>query len=178
MMHQMQTEIEQKHEQIKALEAEIAELRQTLPAEPVGDYSFATPDGDVALSALFGDKDELIMVHNMGFACQYCTMWADGFNAVYRHIEERAAFAVASPDNVTAQAKGSDKRGWRFRMVSAEGTSFFADMGFEADDGSPWPGVSVFRRNSDGAIERHASAPFGPGDKFCSVWSFFELLPG
>ena len=178
MMHQMQADIQQKYEQIKALEEDVAVLRQSLPGQPVSDYSFNIAAGEIALSALFDGRQDLIMVHNMGFDCHYCTMWADGFNAVYPHMEERAAFVVASPDSPAAQAKGRAKHGWTFAMVSAEGTSFFADMGFQAEDGSPWPGVSVFRRNGDGAIERRASAPFGPGDKFCSVWSFFELLPG
>jgi hypothetical protein len=44
---------------------------------------------------------------NTGFACAYGTMWPDGFNRLPSHIEERAAFALASPDSVEQQAEGA-----------------------------------------------------------------------
>ena len=75
-----------------------------------------------------------------------------------------------------AQRAGAEKRGWRFPMVSADGTSLFKDLGFEAD-GGPMPGASILHRNADGSLARQVSVPFGPGDKFCSVFNFFELLP-
>ena len=78
------------------------------------------------------------------------------------------------PDVQKEFAKSHD---WNFRMVSSQGNSFFGDMGFEDADGNPYPGVSTFRKRGDGSIEHLASAQFGPGDKFCSVFSFFDLLP-
>jgi len=66
-------------------------------------------------------------------------------------------------------------RGWRFRMVSHQGTSFAADMGYRGDKG--WlPGVSVFRRVGD-RIYRVSDAPFDQGDDFCAVYHLFDLLP-
>ena len=162
--------------QIEALEQELTALRREAYGGPVTDYQLQGPQGRVTLSQLFGDRDQLIVIHNMGFACPYCTMWADGFNGLLPHIEERAAFALASPDSVERQQKGAAKRGWKFRMVSTEGSTFARDMGFE-EDGSPMPGVSTFVRAPDGGIRRHAAASFGPGDGFCSVWSFVDLLP-
>jgi hypothetical protein len=38
------------------------------------------------------------------------------------------------------------------------------------------PGVSVFRRQNEGIV-RVSDAPFSPGDDFCSVWHFFDLIP-
>ena len=49
-------------------------------------------------------------------------------------------------------------------------------MEYHTEQGGPLPGVSVFRRNEDGSIVRSAHAPFGPGDPFCPVWHFFDLL--
>jgi predicted dithiol-disulfide oxidoreductase (DUF899 family) len=103
-------------------------------------------------------------------------MWADGFNGLLPHIEERAAFVLSSPDSVEQQQKGAARRGWKIRMVSTQGSTFARDMGFE-QDGSPTPGVSTFVRAPDGSIRRHAATSLGPGDKFCSVWSFVDLLP-
>ncbi len=161
---------------IGALEAELKALRQGA-VETAKDYQFADAGGAVALSGLFGDKDELVLVHSMGTSCPYCTMWADGYSGVTSYVEERAAFVVASPDAPADQQKTAKSRGWNFRMVSSEGNSFFGDMGFEDGDGNPYPGVSTFRKRGDGSIEHLASAQFGPGDKFCSVFSFFDLLP-
>lgn len=161
---------------IGELERQLAALRREAYGGEVADYELAGPDGPVRLSQLFGGRDRLIVVHNMGFACPYCTMWADGFNGLLPHIEERAAFAIASPDPVEEQQKGAAGRGWRMRMVSTRGSTFSKDLGFE-DGGSPMPGVSTFVRGADGTIRRHAAAPFGPGDRFCAVWSFVELLP-
>ncbi len=161
---------------ISALEAELKALRQGA-VETAKDYQFADGNGGVALSALFGGKDELVLVHNMGASCPYCTMWADGYSGVTSYVEDRAAFVVASPDAPAEQQKTAKSRGWKFRMVSSQGNSFFADMGFEDADGNPFPGVSTFRKRADGSIEHLASAQFGPGDKFCSVFSFFDLLP-
>jgi hypothetical protein len=39
------------------------------------------------------------------------------------------------------------------------------------------PGVSVFRREGD-SILRVSDTSFSPGDDFCSLWHFFDLLPG
>ena len=167
-----------KYQQMMALQQEIMALQAAAPKQTVEDYALTDWSGaKPPLSALFGAKDDLILIHNMGFSCPYCTMWADGFNAVLPHIEERAAVVLTSPDDVSAQKTGAEKRGWTFRMLSNTGTSLNKDMGFEGEDGGPMPGCTVFHRNDDGTIVRYASAPFGPGDKFCSVFSFFELLP-
>ncbi|MDE2817636.1 MAG: DUF899 family protein [Chloroflexota bacterium] len=158
----------------------LVELRRRMPAEPVADYELAGPDGSVKLSAMFGDKSDLIVVHNMGSGCPYCTLWADGFNGVLSHLESRAAFVVVSPDAPEVQQRLAGKRGWRFRMVSAEGTTFIEDMGFGSEeehyDSHAMPGVSAFHKNPDGAIVRVARDFFGPGDLYCGVWHLFDLL--
>ncbi|MGG0717046.1 DUF899 family protein [Robertmurraya massiliosenegalensis] len=127
-------------------------------------------------SFLFGDKDELIVIQNMGKSCPYCTMWADGFNGVYPHIIEKAAFVVATPDAPEIQDAYAAERQWQFPMVSTKGTTFKVDLGFEKD-GYQYPGVSTFQKDADGKIYHVADAPFGPGDEFCSVWYLFDLLP-
>lgn len=164
-------------EAMKAKE-KLAKLRRRLPDLEVEDYTLLDAAGEkVALSSLFGEKDELILIHNMGKSCPYCTMWADGFNGVVKHLEDRAAFVVVSPDPPEEQAKFAASRGWTFGMLSAHGTSFAKDLGFQAKDGGYKPGVSVFRKRKDGTIVRISQARFGPGDDFCSVWHLFDLLP-
>ncbi len=150
--------------------------RRKAAALKVSDYLFTDHTGkQVKLSRLFGKGKDLIVVHNMGTGCSYCTMWADGFNGVRQHLSDRAAFVVVSPDKPAVQKKFAAGRGWKFPMLSSHGTTFFKDMGFEGDGGKPWPGVSAFRKER-GVVKRTDAAPFGPGDEFCSVWPFIEML--
>ena len=170
-------------EQLEHYRGEIASIRQkiraaqaTIEPEPVADYEFETPDGRVRLSALFGDRRDLIAIHNMGVSCAYCTLWGDGFNGVYAHLTSRAAFVIASPDPPMVQRAFAASRGWKCAMVSHQGTSFAADMGYQSRTGRWLPGVSVFRRTGTGVV-RVSDASFSPLDDYCAVWHLFDLLP-
>jgi predicted dithiol-disulfide oxidoreductase (DUF899 family) len=162
--------------EIAGLRAKMREVQASIAPEAVQDYEFAVPDGKVRLSALFGDKDTLFVVHNMGTSCPSCTLWADGFNGVYEHLRDRAAFVVSSPDDPAKQKEFAGGRAWKFPMVSHQSTSFAADMGYRGDDGGWRPGVSVFRREG-GKLLRVSDTAFAPGDDFCSVWHFLDLIP-
>ena len=152
-------------------------LNSKLAKMYVEDYKFKDRDGnEVKLSQLFGNMNDLIVIHNMGKSCSYCTMWADGFNGVYTHIEKRASFALISPDAFDVQKAFADARGWKFQMYSGKDTSFINDMGFYKEKEGYWPGASVFHKE-DGKIKRISKTFFGPGDYFCSVWHFFDMLP-
>jgi predicted dithiol-disulfide oxidoreductase (DUF899 family) len=155
-------------------------MRETLAAvEPqeVKDYELAGRDGPVRLSQLFGEHEDLILIHNMGVSCSYCTLWADGYNGIHQHVVQRAGFAVSSPDAPGVQRRFAESRGWRFPMVSHAGSTFAADMGYVSTKGGWMPGVSVFRRDGD-TLLRVSDTGFSPGDDFCTLWHFFDLLPG
>lgn len=170
-------ELAQTYQELLQLRKRIGELRAAMPAEEVRNYELRTGDGDtVNLYDLFGDKNDLIIIHNMGKGCSYCTLWADGFNGVYRHLEDRAGLALVSPDAPDVMKAFADGRGWKFKTLSNNGGEFTADMGYEDDKGSPHPGMSTFHRDSDGTVTRVAHAPFGPGDDFCAVWHMFDML--
>jgi predicted dithiol-disulfide oxidoreductase (DUF899 family) len=147
------------------------------PPEPVGDYTFKTPDGSVTLSELFGGRDELLLIHNMGKACSYCTLWADGLNGQADHYADRSAFVVVSPDESDVQAEFARSRGWRFPTASCAGTTFAKDMGYEPEPGKFWPGASAFLKRPDGSIVRTGRTMFGPGDPYCPIWHLMDLLP-
>jgi predicted dithiol-disulfide oxidoreductase (DUF899 family) len=157
---------------------QVAALRLKAPAEAVANAVFEGKGGtSVHLSDLFGNRDELLLVHNMGRGCAYCTFWADGFNGMLPHLENRAAFAVATPDTVDKQVEFAKSRGWDFTMVRDPGGQFSAAMGY-GEGGGIYPGCSAFRRRKDGTIERIASTPFGPGDLYNPAYHLFALLPG
>ena len=168
------SEIENLETEIGEKLKRLAELKRSAAGENVTDFSLKNNDGEVKLSSLFGEKKDLIVIHNMGTGCPYCTLWADGFNGLYQHFADRAAFAVVSPDNPEVQQKFAEQRGWRFPMYSAEDSDFTKEMGFDSLQG-PLPGVSTFHKTIDG-IELVAQAPFGPFDPFCSIWHIFAFL--
>jgi predicted dithiol-disulfide oxidoreductase (DUF899 family) len=161
-------------QQIAGIKKQMRALQKQIEPEPVSDYVFTTLDGPVALSALFGDKQNLFIIHNMGKGCAHCTLWADGFNGVQHHLRDRAAFVVSSPDSPQVQQAFAASRNWLYPMVSHAGTSFAEDMGYRRE-GRFWPGISVFRKEH-GQILRVSDTWFGPDDEFCVVWNFLDLL--
>ena len=173
-LHEIETEIAAKLEERRSLLKESA-------GENVENYRMKRDDGtEVSLSELFGDKDELILVHNMGKSCSYCTLWADGFNGVAHHLADRVSFVVASPNSPEVQQEFARSRGWKFPMVSDEESDFTRDMGFLTEqDGKTYylPGVSVFTKGEDGSISRVSYDFFGPGDSYAGIWHLFDLLP-
>lgn len=173
----IQNEINKLEQEILEKKKQLAKLRKSVPEQRVENYHFITSNRqEVSLLDLFQDKDELIVVHNMGRSCSYCTMWADGFNGVYHHLIQKAAFVLSTPDAPEVQDDLATERGWIFPIVSTKGTTFKQDFGFEKD-GYYHPGVSTFRKDKEGNIFHHAKAPLGPGDDYNIVWHLFDLLP-
>lgn len=174
----MNDEIRQIQTQIEALNLKLAEARRRAAVpQTVKDYPFRDAHGEsVRLSELFAGRYDMLIIHNMGRRCSYCTMWADGFNGLRHHLEDRCALVVASPDEPAEMREFAASRGWNFRMVSTRDTSFTKDLGFEPEPGAVWPGVSSLHRREDGQIERISSAQFGPGDAYCPVWPLLDLL--
>lgn len=161
---------------IAALRNTMRTVQKRVQPEPVNDYVFATVQGPVRLSQLFGTKKDLFVIHNMGSSCPYCTLWADGYNGLYQHIASRAAFVVSSPDPPNVQRAFARRRGWRFPMVSHAGSSFAEDMGYRSPRGDWLPGLSAFRRER-GHLVRVSDAGSSPGDDFCALWHVLDLLP-
>jgi predicted dithiol-disulfide oxidoreductase (DUF899 family) len=148
------------------------------PAEPVENFELTDSRGEtVRLSDLFAGKSDLIVIHNMGGGCSYCTMWADGLNGLLPHLEDRAAVALVSPDSPDVQHRIAEERGWNFRMYSGSGHPFTEQLGFSQGD-SMYPGFSTFHLNEDRSIDRISSDAFGPGDLYNAAWPMFEHLAG
>ena len=167
----LEQEISDRRKKMIGLNAKLAEKDVT------EDYVFTKPDGsNVKLSEMFGNQKYLFAIHNMGRSCSYCSMWADGFSSIFHHLDKKGAFVLVSPDSPEIQTEHAKKRGWKFPMVSDQGNTFTSDMGYVVDK-NYWPGVSVFEKSDDGKIKRVNKDYFGPGDFYCSVWSFIDLLP-
>lgn len=170
------SEIAALEQEIMEKKQELAKLRRTAAPEPIEDYRLKTADGERNLSEFFAGKQDLLLIHNMGKGCRYCTLWADGINGLRHHLQNRAALLLVSPDEPQVQQEFAVGRGWEFPLASGDGSNLAADLGFQKN-GKYWPGVSVLRRQDDGSLVRVAWSYFGPGDSYCVAWDFFELLP-
>jgi len=177
MNERIYEEVAALHKEIEDKRKQILELRKKMELEPVQDYTLKDWNGnDVKISSFFDDRDELLIIHNMGKRCVYCTLWADGFNGFVLPLADRVPFVVVSPDEPKAQKEFAESRGWKFNMLSGHGSTFIKDMGFEKEGPTYWPGVSAFIRK-DGRIYRTSKDFFGPGDVYCSIWHLIDLLP-
>jgi len=172
----LQDKISKLEKEIWDKEKEVVLLKRELSKQNVSNYEFQTAEGTVTLSDLFNEKSDLILIHNMGKKCPYCTMWADGFNGLLHYITNRSAFVIVSPDNPVIQRVFAESRGWKFEMVSDKNGSFTTDMGYKFDDKKYMPGVSVFYKDETGKITRTCMDVFGPGDNYNSPWHLFRLL--
>lgn len=174
-MANISSEIEQLEKDIFEKKSQLAELRKQ-NREPVKDYVLDTFEGPRTLSSFFGDRDELVVIHNMGRSCDYCSLWADGFTGFSKHIQSRAGLVLVSADPAEVVLETARTRGWNFPVASNGESGFAGDLGFTDEKGSPWPGISAFTREN-GRIYRHGYSGLGEGDDFCSIWHVWNLFP-
>jgi len=170
-----EAEIKALESQILKLKSELAKMRREQPPKPVANWEFQTTDGPVKLSDLFGENKDMIFISNMGKGCNYCTLWADGFNGVVPELESRAALVFSSADPIEVAAPFAAGRGWRFRLVS-NSKEFRDAMSLSGEDGTPWPAAIGLRKQDDGSIVEIARDEFGEGDNFCATWHLLDLL--
>ena len=109
----MSDEISKIEQQLSELTAKLNELRKTNSGDEVRNYTFSTLDGDATLLDLFGENDRLLVIHNMGQGCRYCTLWADGFNGFLPHLESAMSVVLVSKDAPEVQRKFANSRNWR-----------------------------------------------------------------
>jgi predicted dithiol-disulfide oxidoreductase (DUF899 family) len=167
------TEAEKLEFEIMEKTRQLAALRRAEPDTETKDYTFQTATGPTDLSDLFAGRDQLMVIHNMGQGCRYCTLWADGINGVLDHLEDAMAVVLVSKGPPEVQRRMAMDRGWKFRMASHLGSDYMADhcgMGDHAN----FPSAVVFERK-DSKIVRRGRTSFGPGDLYSPVWHFLAL---
>jgi len=151
----------------------LAALRAAEDGVEIRDYVFQTLEGETRLSELFAGRDRLLVIHNMGEACRYCTLWADGINGVLEHLEDAMAVVLVSKDPPKTQRLMALDRGWRFRMASHGGGEYLTEQSV-MDSHDNTPGAVIYERTK-GKIVRRGAAVFGPGDLYSPVWHFLAL---
>jgi predicted dithiol-disulfide oxidoreductase (DUF899 family) len=160
-------------QQIFTLTEKLNELRKSSPRDEVANYGFATLAGETSLLELFGDQEKLLVIHNMGQGCRYCTLWADGFNGFVAHLESAMALVLVSKDAPELQRQFANSRGWRFRLASHGGGDYISEQSV-MEGSNNMPGAVVYERTGD-KIYRTNACVFGPGDVYCSMWGLLGL---
>ena len=160
-------------QQVYELNQQLAALQKTHPGTEVPNYAFSTQSGEVTLADLFAEKAQLLVIHNMGQGCRYCTLWADGFNGFVPHLESALSVVLVSKDPPEVQRQFANARGWRFRLASHGGGDYIREQTVQPGTDN-MPGVVLYERRGDSILRRN-SAVFGPGDRYCSMWSLLGL---
>ena len=102
---------------------------------------------DVRLD-LFGGRDHLLVIHNMGQGCRYCTLWADGFNGVVPHLESAMGLVLVSKDAPDVQRRFANSRGWRFRLASHGGGDYIREQTVMEGEAN-MPGAVLYERRGE-----------------------------
>ena len=121
-------EIRNLEQQIGELMVKLSQLQKENRADEVLNYSFSTLTGETKLLDFFGNKDKLLVIHNMGQGCRHCTLWADGLNAFLPHLENAMSVVLVSKDDVQTQRLFSNDRGWNFRLASHGGGDYIHEQ--------------------------------------------------
>jgi predicted dithiol-disulfide oxidoreductase (DUF899 family) len=117
---------------------ELAQQRRELPWVPVDeDYSFETEGGTKSLADLFDERSQLLVYHFMfgpryEAGCPVCSSIADTLSPNAVHLRARDVTLICSSrapiDKLLAYR---DRMGWHFDWVSAAGSDFHRDLGFQ-----------------------------------------------
>ncbi len=166
---QLQKEIAEKQKEVLA-------LLKTKNETDIANLTLQDQSGkNITVSELMGESRQMMIIHNMGKSCVYCTLWADGFTGVFEHMKNRIPTIFVSPDDPQTQKEFAESRGWNFDMYSANESTLLETINFKNEKGGAMPGVSIFTKEGDQVFQT-ARDYFGPGDKYCSVWHLFDLL--
>jgi predicted dithiol-disulfide oxidoreductase (DUF899 family) len=169
----MNSQINDIEREIFELTAKLNELRGQSQGVEVKNYGFETLNGPTTLLDLFAGQDKMLLIHNMGQGCRYCTLWADGLNGFVPHLESAMSLVLVSRDTPELQRRFANSRGWRFNLASHGGGDYIHEQTVvEGEDNMP--GAVVYERKGD-VIFRKNSCVFGPGDLYCPIWNLLAM---
>src|SRR3984893_2148675 len=186
------------------LRDQLSHARRDLPWVRVDkdkDYVFDGAGGKQTLAELFAGRQQLIVYHLMfdpswEEACSRCSFWADNFNGVLIHLNQRDVSLVAISRAPFAKLAAFQKRmGWSFNWVSSFANDFNHDyhVSFAPEQlaqgeviynyrlvknsMSERPGISVFYKDAGGTIF-HTYSCYARGlDMLNVAYHYLDLTP-
>ena len=180
----------------------LSQARRDVPWEPVTkDYAFDGPKGRETLTDLFEGRSQLVVYHFMfgpdaKVGCKHCSFWADNFNPIIVHLNQRDVTMVAISRGPLARLEEYKQRmGWSFKWLSSGGSDFNLDFqaSFKPEDvkakkamynfviyddpeETEREGISVFHR-VDGRIY-HTYSTYACGiDLLNTAYNYLDLVP-
>ena len=191
-----------KEKEFTRLRDQLSEQRRALPWERVEkDYVFEGPKGKETLAQVFDGRSQLVVYHFM-FApeaevpCKSCSFWADNFNGIIAHLNQRDVTFVAISRAPLPKLQAFAKRlGWSFKWLSSGGNDFNYDynVSFRPGDAgkggasynykptettmADLPGISVFSRDAEGQVF-HTYSCYARGlDMMNTAYHYLDLVP-
>jgi predicted dithiol-disulfide oxidoreductase (DUF899 family) len=181
---------------------ELSRERRELPWERVDErYVFEGAGGKETLAELFAGRSQLIVYHFMfspesDAGCRGCSFWADSYNGILPHLQQRdVSFAAVSRAPLAKLQGFAARMGWTFKWVSSANNDFNYDyqVSFRPEDvargtatynytsyqgtGPDMPGFSVFFKDADGDIF-HTYSTYARGlDPMNVAYQMLDLAP-
>ena len=190
-----------KEKEFTRLRDQLSRERRELPWERVEKpYVFHSDKGRESLADLFEGRSQLIVYHfmydpNWDIGCKSCSFWADNFNGVIAHLNQRDVSMVAVSRAPLAKLQAQARSlGWTFNWVSSADTDFnfdyhvsFTPADFARDavyynyatrkpTRTELPGVSAFFRD-EGQIFHTYSAYSRGIDVLNTAYHYLDLAP-
>lgn len=181
---------------------QLSEARRALPWVKVDKtYVFDGPNGKQTLAELFDGRSQLVVYHFMfgpdwNAGCPHCSHWADNFNSIIVHLNQRDVTMVAISRAPVAKLDTYRKRmGWTFKWLSSLGNEFNFDFNVsftpeevaamdalynfthQNPEISEREGVSVFFKNDPGDIFRTYSTYARGIDMLNTDYNYLDLVP-
>jgi predicted dithiol-disulfide oxidoreductase (DUF899 family) len=191
-----------KEKQLTRLADKLAKERRALPWEAIAkEYVFDGPNGRETLAQLFDGRSQLVVYHFMfgpdwDAGCPHCSRWADNFNGVIVHLNQRDVTMVAvSRAPYEKLAAYRQRMGWSFKWVSSFGSDFnydfnvsftpeemrkkkaFYNFKTRNPDAPEREGVSVFHKDAKGKVYRTYST-FARGIEALNLdYKYLDVVP-
>jgi predicted dithiol-disulfide oxidoreductase (DUF899 family) len=191
-----------KEKQLTRLADRLSKERRALPWEAITkEYVFEGPNGRETLAQLFDGRSQLVVYHFMfgpdwDAGCPHCSRWADNFNGVIVHLNQRDVTMVAVSRAPYAKLAAYRQRmGWSFKWVSSFGSDFnfdfhvsftpeemakkkaFYNFKVQNPDAPEREGVSVFARDAKGRVFRTYST-FARGIEALNLdYKYLDVVP-
>jgi predicted dithiol-disulfide oxidoreductase (DUF899 family) len=169
-----------KEKEFTVLRDQLSQERQNLPWTAVDkEYVFEGPNGEETLSELFDGRSQLIVYHFMfdpswDAACLHCSFWADNFNGIIVHLNQRDVTMVAvskAPYNKLADYNVS------FRPEEVAKKEGMYNFTIQDPLSTEREGVSIFYKDPTGHIFHTYSAYARGIDMLNVAYHYLDLVP-
>jgi predicted dithiol-disulfide oxidoreductase (DUF899 family) len=174
-----------KEKEFTKLRDQLSQQRRDLPWVAVDkEYVFDGPNGKETLSDLFDGRSQLIIYHfmydpNWDVGCPSCSFWADNFNNITVHLNQRDVTLIAISKAPYSKIAAYKKRmSWDFKWVSSFDIDFNFDyhVSFTQEELAKKKAFYNFISQDPGISEREGISVFykDPSDKIFHTYSAYE----